>query len=193
MIRFLKDWIIPIIIGSLIAFLIQTFFGIANVNGHSMDPNLQNEERLIIAKKATIKRFDIIVFNAKDVDPNDKDNLSYVKRVIGLPGDKLTYLANGDLKINNKIIKQSFISKKAKTTDTLTLVNADYPNGFDLKTISEQQNWTKPMTSNKIPKGYYFVMGDNRKISNDGRYWGLVPKNKIMGVAKYNLALHKIK
>ena len=192
MIRLIKDWIVPLIIGVGIALIVETFFGIAAVDGHSMDPTLHNTQKLIINKKEKIKRFDIVVFNAKNVDPNDTKNLDYIKRIIGLPGDNITYEPNGDLIINGKTIHQTFISKEARTTDTLTLVNHQYPKGFTLKNLSDTQHWTKPLQTNVIPKGYYFVMGDNRKVSNDGRYWGLVPKNKIIGVSHRTLTLQKI-
>lgn len=192
MIKLIKDWIVPLIIGVVIALIVETFFGIAAVDGHSMDPTLHNTQKLIINKKEKIKRFDIVVFNAKNVDPNDTKNLDYIKRIIGLPGDNITYRPNGDLIINGRTIHQTFISKEAKTTDTLTLVNHQYPKGFTLKNLSDTQHWTKPLQTNVIPKGYYFVMGDNRKVSNDGRYWGLVPENKIIGVTHRTLTLHKI-
>lgn len=192
MIKLIKDWIAPLIIGVVIALTVETFFGIAAVVGHSMDPTLHDTQKLIINKKEKINRFDIVVFNAKDVDPNDADNLDYIKRVIGLPGDDITYTPKGDLIINGQTIHQTFISKKAKTTDTLTLVNHQYPNGFTLKELSDTQNWARPLQTNVIPKGYYFVMGDNRKASNDSRYWGLVPKNKIIGVSNRTLTLQKI-
>ena len=191
--KFIKDWVVPILIGTIIAFTIQSFFGIANVNGHSMDPTLKNGEKIILVKKGHIHRFSVIVFNATNVDPTDTTGMNYVKRVIGVPGDEITYQKNGDLKINNKLVKQSFISTEAKTKDTLTLINNNYPNGFDLKTLSIKEHWTTPMTSNKIPNGYYFVMGDNRKVSNDSRYWGLVPKDKILGTTSYSTSFQKIK
>lgn len=193
MLKIIKDWLIPLFIGVIIALLIETFFGIADVDGHSMDPTLHNAQKLLISKKDKIKRFDVIIFNAKNVDPSDTKNLDYIKRVIGMPGDNLTYKPDGTLMINGKKVQQSFISKSVQTTDTLTMINHTYPNGFTLKQLSDTQHWTRPMATNVIPKGYYFVMGDNRKVSNDGRYWGLVPKNKIMGVTHRTLTLQKIK
>ena len=75
-----------------------------------------------------------------------------IKRVIGLPGDMVEYKDN-KLYINNKIVEENFLHKK--TSD------------FKLE--------------EKIPKGYYFVVGDNRPDSLDSRYFGLVSKNEILG------------
>jgi len=51
-----------------------------------------------------------------------------------------------------------------------------------LKSLSK--SWPRNVNSVKVPKGKYFALGDHRSVSNDGRYWGFVPKDKVLGVAK---------
>ena len=100
-------------------------------------------------------------------------NTKYVKRVIGLPGDTVTYKNNGELYVNGKYAPQTFISHKQRTTGTTSL-NLPEAQGVRIGTGK----------SFKVPAGKYFVLGDNRAISNDSRYYGFVPRGKIDGVVK---------
>lgn len=83
-----------------------------------------------------------------------------IKRVIGLPGDTF-YYKNNRLYVNGKYIKEDFLSKGVKTND------------FVVK--------------EKIPKGYYFVLGDNRTNSSDSRIIGLVSEKNIQGITNFVL------
>ncbi|GAF36833.1 signal peptidase I [Lentilactobacillus farraginis] len=175
--KFLKGLlgiIIPIAIGLALALVIKaTVVTVARVDGPSMEPNLVNNERLLVWRHAKIKHLSVIVFDAHGEDPSaTKANTDYVKRVIGLPGDTVSS-SNGNLYVNGKKVNQSFISSYQRTTGT---------GNWDLQTLSK--SWAKHSNSVKVPKGNYFVLGDHRSVSNDGRYWGFVPKNKITGVAK---------
>lgn len=191
--RFIKNWILPVLLGLAVAFSVQHYYGVANVSGESMDPTLYDTERLLINRQAKINRFDIIIFNASGIDPENTAGDDYVKRVIGLPGDTLTYNADGTLTINGHNYTQPFIQDSQSVKGTLNMNNGkNYPNGFDLKTLSNAQNWPRKMTSNVIPPNEYFVLGDNRSVSNDSRYWGLVPKDKIIGVTKYTMSFKKL-
>ncbi len=85
--RFLRDWVLPIVVGLLIAFLVKTYlFQIVKVDGSSMQPNLQDSERVLVWKQAKIKRMSVIVFDAHGEDPAATQPVDYVKRVIGVPG-----------------------------------------------------------------------------------------------------------
>lgn len=185
-INFIKGFIIPIAGGLLIAILIRTFlFSLVKVDGYSMEPNLHNNERILLLKTAAIKRNSVIVFNANGVDgtttfTNDKPTY-YVKRVIAIPGDTVKYSKNGTLYINGKKQSQSYITKAQRVNGTLGTTGL-LGKGFTLSSIGEHENW--PTTYYKVPNNKYFVMGDNRLKSNDGRFWGLVPKSKVTGVAK---------
>lgn len=171
----LMSWIVPIAIGLLLALLIKQFaFQFVRVDGPSMQPNLQNNERVVCLKQAKIHRGSVVVFDANGVDPQVSVKTEYVKRVIGLPGDTVE-AKNGNLYVNGKKVDQSYISKSERSSGTGT---------WTLHSISQENIWVLHNGAYKVPKGEYFVLGDHRSVSNDSRYWGFVPKSKIVGVVK---------
>ncbi|MCH3921693.1 signal peptidase I [Limosilactobacillus sp.] len=173
--RQVMSWVVPIVIGLLIALLIkQFFFQVVRVDGPSMQPNLQNNERVFCLKRSKIHRGSVVIFDANGVDPQVAVKTDYVKRVIGLPGDTVKS-KNGNIYVNGKKIDQSYISTKQRNAGT---------GNWTLKSISVQNSWLKHNGATKVPAGEYFVLGDHRSVSNDGRYWGFVPKSKIDGVVK---------
>ena len=139
-----------------------------------MQPNLQNNERVVCLKQAKIHRGSVVVFDANGVDPQVSVKTEYVKRVIGLPGDTVE-AKNGNLYVNGKKVDQSYISKSERSSGTGT---------WTLHSISQENSWVLHNGAYKVPKGEYFVLGDHRSVSNDSRYWGFVPKSKIVGVVK---------
>ncbi|WP_283679588.1 signal peptidase I [Lentilactobacillus sp. Marseille-Q4993] len=167
------SWVIPIVVGILVALLIKQFIVTpARVDGPSMEPNLVNNERMLVWRNAKIKHLSVIVFDAYGEDPEaSKPNTDYVKRVIGLPGDTVSS-QDGNIYVNGKKIDQNFISNYQRTVGT---------GNWNLKSLSK--SWNEDNGATKVPKGQYFVLGDHRSVSNDGRYWGFVPKKKILGVA----------
>ena len=171
--RFLRDWVLPIVVGLLIAFLVKTYlFQIVKVDGSSMQPNLQDSERVLVWKQAKIKRMSVIVFDAHGEDPAATQPVDYVKRVIGVPGDTISY-KDGKLYVNNKEVPQKFIDEEQRKTGT---------GNWTLSSIANKYGWAKNPV--KVPKDSYFVLGDHRSVSNDSRYWGFVKKSKVMGVVK---------
>ena len=171
----LMSWIVPIAIGLLLALLIKQFaFQFVRVDGPSMQPNLQNNERVVCLKQAKIHRGSVVVFDANGVDPQVSVKTEYVKRVIGLPGDTVE-AKNGNLYVNGKKVDQSYISKSERSSGTGT---------WTLHSISQENSWVLHNGAYKVPKGEYFVLGDHRSVSNDSRYCGFVPKSKIVGVVK---------
>lgn len=171
----LMSWIVPIAIGLLLALLIKQFaFQFVRVDGPSMQPNLQNNERVVCLKQAKIHRGSVVVFDANGVDPQVSVKTEYVKRVIGLPGDTVE-AKNGNFYVNGKKVDQSYISKSERSSGTGT---------WTLHSISQENSWVLHNGAYKVPKGEYFVLGDHRSVSNDSRYWGFVPKSKIVGVVK---------
>ncbi|HQM24688.1 MAG TPA: signal peptidase I [Candidatus Pacearchaeota archaeon] len=130
------------------------------VSGASMDPNFHNADYLIIDELSyrlrEPERQEVIVFKY----PNNP-SLKYIKRVIGLPGEKVE-IVNG----------QVFVTSGNKT--------------FQLEEpyLSEEtkQTWTNNNNfSVELGQNEYFVMGDNRNFSSDSRIWGPVPKKNIVG------------
>ncbi|GAD16123.1 signal peptidase I [Lentilactobacillus otakiensis] len=177
-IKSIFSWILPIAIGLGLALFLKTYIiSPVRVDGDSMMPNLQNNEHVVILKTRPIKRLSVVVFNAYKLAPDTQPNTDFVKRVIGVPGDKIVYTKTGHLYVNGKYIQQPFISHQQQTTGTLSNVD---DNGFNLSILSKK--WRKGQQNAVVPKGEYFVMGDNRNISYDSRYWGFVPKSHMEGV-----------
>ncbi|WP_057745587.1 signal peptidase I [Liquorilactobacillus capillatus] len=185
-IKFIIEWAIPIVIGLLIALIIGQFFGRQKIIGSSMSPNLKNSEIVYRLNKAKIKRNAIISFYAHGIDKNKPTTAKtiYVKRVIGMPGDRIRYSQQGKLFINGKLQAQNYIPNKQRKFGTLT-PPARYKEATGVNIFEN--------TTFVVPQNSYFVLGDNRKISNDGRYYGFVPKNKIIGVIKVPFWINKHK
>lgn len=101
------------------------------------------------------------------------------------------------LKESQKGLRLSKISEKITANFKELLVTdellADDSQGFTLQSLSQKENWPHKMSTNKIPANQYFVMGDNRAVSNDSRYWGLVPFDKIKGVTTWTTSFRSIK
>lgn len=166
----------PIVVGLTIGLIGVNFVASpVTISGDSMQPNLQNNQIVMVNKQGEIKRGEVVVFNAYGVDPNaPTPDEKYIKRIIGVPGDTVSDV-NGVLRVNGKVVDQSFISENEQVA-----TNNRVGDWTSLAELGQSQNWQGPI-SGKVPAGYYFVLGDHRSISNDSRYWGFVPKNKISG------------
>lgn len=154
----LKTGIVVFIIAfSLRYFAVQPFI----VDGESMMPNYVNNEYLLAEKISYIigqpERGDVVIFRYPG-----NPSLSYIKRIIGLPGETVT-IKNNDIIVSN----------------------SEHPEGIKLKE-NYLGNTTLTLTSEKdfkvtIPAGQYFVLGDNREHSSDSREWGLLPRGNMIG------------
>lgn len=166
----------PIVVGLTIGLIGVNFVASpVTISGDSMQPNLQNNQIVMVNKQGEIKRGEVVVFNVYGVDPNaTTPDEKYIKRIIGVPGDTVSDV-NGVLRVNGKVVDQSFISENEQVA-----TNNRVGDWTSLAELGQSQNWQGPI-SGKVPAGYYFVLGDHRSISNDSRYWGFVPKNKISG------------
>ena len=156
--------------------------------------------RLPVANKKIIalnspQRGDVVVFRYPP-DPS----LDYIKRVVGLPGDKLSY-RNKRLTINGEEIAQSklpdyldkdklfytphYMEKLAGVNHEI-LVESDAPSFvrqlFDFP-YSEKCIYNPEGIDCEVPAGHYFMMGDNRDNSQDSRFWGFVPDENLVGKA----------
>ena len=129
------------------------------VNGSSMEPTLQNGDNMItdklFYKKDGLKRFDIVVF-PYPANPSTH----YIKRVIGLPGEKVRIDENGVIYINDEALDEH----------------------YGLETIENPGNAINEIT---LSGDEYFVLGDNRNDSEDSRFddVGLIKKKDITGKA----------
>jgi len=124
-----------------------------------------------------IARRDIIVFHYP-VDPQQH----FVKRVIGLPGDRLR-LVNKKVYINGKPMDEPYVHFLEPANN---LYRDDFPR-LDIPASNMEGSWWLQMRKLVedgeliVPEGHYFVMGDNRDDSQDSRYWGFVPQGNIIG------------
>jgi signal peptidase I len=143
----------------LVVFVVQP----VKVEGTSMLPRLHDGERIFVNKLVyydeyrwapKIERGDIVVFWF----PNDPSK-SYIKRVIGLPGDTVE-IHEGRVRVNGSDLQEKYLDPALNASrQSLPVVN--------------------------VKANYYFVMGDNRDNSSDSRIWGLVPKKYIYGKAMF--------
>lgn len=135
----------------MVVFLHLFVLQISVVRGHSMRPGLVDGDRLVVDRLSysfqDVQRFDVVVLR------NPKDpSVDYVKRVVGLPGDRVS-LCEGELYVNGEPIDEGFgpISDRANTDEVL------------------------------VPAGAFYVLGDNRPISCDSREFGLVDGELLKG------------
>ncbi len=147
------------------------------VQGTSMQPTLENGDRLYSVRNKAVHRNNIVV-----IDAPDKPGQLYIKRVIGMPGDTVA-VKSGKLYVNGKVqaqpyLKSSFMQKELRayaSQQGVTVDSLQFTNNFNIATLASTQ-------SKRVPKGEYFVMGDNRLVSHDGRDFGFIAKDKIQSV-----------
>jgi len=156
--RIMKQWVRDIFISVAVAsFIIMFLYQPVRVQGTSMLPRLEDQDRLFINKFAyrigDVKRGDVVVFYY----PGDH-RLSYIKRVIGLPGDDVR-VDDGHVFVNGAELAEPYVAQRY------------------------QDDRSVPETV--VPAGEVFVMGDHRSISSDSRDFGPVAKTLIYGKAAY--------
>jgi len=126
-----------------------------------MYPNFHDADYLLTDKISyrlgDPKREDIVIF----VAPKNED-YDYIKRIVGLPGEKVSLNEDNHILINNQILSEPYLPTETKTYGGAFLEIGE--------TII-------------IPEDQYFVLGDNRSHSSDSRDWGFVPRENIIGKA----------
>ena len=183
--KFLKEWG-PFILFVLVLGLSRLFlWQPVKVDGHSMDPILADGERLIVLDHTKINRFDIVV--AKETE--DGQTKEIVKRVIGMPGDTITY--NDDtLYINGKEVDEKYLDEYKQAFDDDQLQDIYAYNSLFQELAEKADAFTTDSDGNteftvKVPKGEYYLMGDDRIVSKDSREVGTFPKSSIVGEVKF--------
>ena len=151
-----RDLMVSVLIAVLVILLL---YRPVKVEGTSMMPSLLDQERLFINQFSyrfglgDIKRGDTVVFWF----PEDRTQ-SYIKRVIGLPGDTVA-VENGYVFVNGRKLEEQYVPAEYRD-------QRDYP-------------------AHVVPADNYFVLGDHRISSNDSRSWGFVPRSYIYGKAVF--------
>ncbi|MGZ8191738.1 MAG: signal peptidase I, partial [Methylococcaceae bacterium] len=126
------------------------------------------------------KRGDIVVFRYPK-----EPSIDYIKRIIGLPGDKIVY-DNKRLIINDMPVNQVSLGRYQGFGQGQDMTGAEHLvedlTGIEHSILVRNEIPSGPFTY-VVPEGSYFVMGDNRDNSNDSRYWGTVPEENLVGKA----------
>lgn len=154
----LRTWVRDLAIATVIAgFIILFLYQPVKVEGNSMQPNLEDQERIFINKFVyrleAIEHGDVVVFRY----PRDPSK-SYIKRVVGVPGDRIR-VAAGRVYLNGQPLREDYVSG----------------DGLDLRSYPEVT----------VPENSYYVMGDHRLMSNDSREFGPVHERFIYGKAVF--------
>jgi len=147
-----RDFLLAlVVILGLVIFLVQP----VRVEGTSMQPQLEDQERIFVSKISysvfQVERGDVVVFYF----PGDTSK-SFIKRGIGLPGETIQII-DGLVYIDGQLLPEHYLDPEFRDR---------YSHG--------------PL---KIPSSHYFVMGDHRNVSNDSRHWGCVSRQAIFGKA----------
>jgi len=208
-----KDWTTTIVYALLLAVVFKTFFyENFKIPSGSMNPLLLNGDRVLVNKfhygyskfsfpfdlmpiKERVlsnrkpQRGDIIVFKTKE---SEKTGVYYIKRVIGLPNDRIQ-VKNNQLYINGKVLDYKFVA----SLDANSQYNHNYfnsnsyiENNGNNKTynvlISDINSISGNTAEYVVPEGEYFCMGDNRDNSKDSRFpdFGTIPFRNIVGKAE---------
>jgi signal peptidase I len=169
--RQIAEWcvIVALAVGAAVlirTYVVQTF----SVPSSSMYPTLQIGDRILVDRipglAHAIHRGDVIVFHKVPADHDGPSSEDLVKRVIGLPGERISAVGDTIL-INGNPIAEPWLHLDAVSPQGACAENAFVPPGS--------------FPTGRIPPGHYFVMGDCRGISDDSRFWGTVPQSSIIG------------
>ncbi len=160
------EWTKAIVLAVGLAMIIRFFlFEPYLVEGSSMDPTLHDGDRLFVNKTlkfiGEIEKGDIVIIDGEEED------IRYVKRIIGLPGDKVR-AEKGQVFVNDQPIEEPYLAKNREEAEQLGMM------------------LTGDFDEVEVPDGSYFVMGDNRLNSMDSRNGlGLIESSRILGKSEF--------
>jgi signal peptidase I len=193
----IMDVIAIVPVCAVIVTFIFAFVFIFPVSGPSMNPNVQNGEKMLAIVSNRVERFDMVVIQ---IDPRYYDHgvrERFLKRIIGLPGDTLAH--NGtQLFVNDSIVEEPFLLDEFGNLKQDIFGNYYNTPSFHFvpsnsnkvcRTILDGVEIICPVVENVmvIPEGYYFVLGDNRPNSKDSPELGLIREEDIIGIVKYHI------
>lgn len=164
--NFILEFVQSIVLALSVFILIYLFVAQPNeVKGSSMFPNFVDKELLLTDKLSyqfsNPQRGDVVVFKAPPSEPCAETECEYIKRVIGVPGDRVM-VEGGKVFLNGKMLDQWFLP-------------ADY--------VTASGAFNEEGIEKVVPEGEYLCFGDNRSHSRDGREFGPIKKQSIIGRA----------
>jgi len=161
----------------LIAFVVRTFY----IPSGSMEPTLQVNDVLLVNELQyhlqDPQRLQIAVFEPPIPSTND-----FIKRVIGVPGDTFA-IHRGQVIINGTPLNEPYIAEPPAydlVVKNCQIVVDGIPLQAPAADVPPRSAW---QSCDRIPKGYYFMMGDNRNNSEDSHIWGFLPRKNFVGHA----------
>lgn len=182
------------------SFLVEPF----QIPSGSMKPTLEVGDFILVNKFAYGIRLPVLDTKVIEVgDPQRGDvmvfrypsdpRINYIKRVVGLPGDRIQYTANKDLLINGERVAETLLGEEPGSLGSVTLYKERLGQVEHVIRKEMSRMRREPGGEWVVPAGHYFMMGDNRDNSNDSRYWrdrhipqelwGMVPDDHIVGKA----------
>jgi signal peptidase I len=182
------------------SFLVEPF----QIPSGSMKPTLEVGDFILVNKFAYGIRLPVLDNKVIEVgDPQRGDvmvfrypsdpNINYIKRVIGLPGDRIAYSSGKHLTINGQPVAEKLLGEEPGTLGSAMLYGEKLGEAEHLIRKEMKRYRMEPGREWVVPQGHYFMMGDNRDNSNDSRYWndpripkdllGMVPDRNIVGKA----------
>lgn len=165
--KLLKEVFDAIFLAAVLVFLISSvFISLKKVQGYGMSPTLRNDELVLIQKKTDIKRFDIVAFKRGDA--------IQIRRVIGLPGEKISYRED-TLYVDDQVVDEKFIVSE---------INESQSNGHQ---FTEDFSLMEIISQQEVPMNQYLLLGDNRPYATDSRYYGLINAEQIIGTVTARL------
>ena len=193
----IKSNLITISYAIIIALLIRTFlFQPFFIPSSSMEPGLIVGDRIFASKydygysrhsfpfslplingrvfESSPKRGDVVIFKP----PHTRND--YIKRLIGLPGDKIK-LIDGTIYINSIPVEREFVRTDDKD---IAIYKETMSSGINYETRDLGNKPQDNIEEFIVPENHYFFMGDNRDNSNDSRFWGPVPTERIVAKAQ---------
>lgn len=162
----------------LMHFIVRTFW----IPSGSMEPTLEVND-VLLANEIQYRFEDpqvgqIAVFSP----PSVLGKTDFIKRVIAGPGDRIR-IHDGVVYRNGVALKEPYVKEPANyelEVKNYDLVVDGIPLSSDRAVIPPKPAWQAP---NRLPKGYYLMLGDNRTNSDDGHLWGLLPRDQFVGHA----------